>query len=126
MTASWEDFERLDLAVGRIVAVDDLPGTRKPFFALTVDFGPRGTRRSAAQIRHYERGELLGRQVVAVAPAVSWYVAVPSTMNDAPSPKENVPLPSNVMSAFSRSALSNARISPEWMAWTVVGVCPYV
>ena len=66
MRATWEDFERLDLAVGRIVAVDDLPGTRKPFFALTVDFGPRGTRRSAAQITHYERGELLGRQVVAV------------------------------------------------------------
>src|SRR5437763_13217455 len=66
MAATWDDFERLQLAVGRIVAVQDIPWTRKPFFALTIDFGPRGTRRSAAQLTHYPRDELLGRQVVAV------------------------------------------------------------
>ena len=66
MAATWDDFERLQLAVGRIVAVEDLPVTRKPFFALTIDFGPGGTRRSAAQITHYPRDELIGRQVVAV------------------------------------------------------------
>ena len=66
MAATWEEFEGLDLAVGRILEVGYLPGTRKPFFALTIDFGERGLRRSAAQITHYPREELVGRQVVAV------------------------------------------------------------
>jgi tRNA-binding protein len=66
MAATWDDFERLQLTVGRIVDVDDLPGTRKPFVALTIDFGDRGTRRSAAQITHYSRDDLVGRQVVCV------------------------------------------------------------
>src|SRR6266568_2583283 len=66
MAATWEEFERLELRVGRISAVDDLPGTRKPFLALTIDFGPRGTRRSAAQITHYSSEDLMGRPVVCV------------------------------------------------------------
>jgi tRNA-binding protein len=66
MTATWEDFESLALAVGRILEVEALPGTRKPFVALTIDFGPHGVRRSAAQITHYPREDLIGRQIVAV------------------------------------------------------------
>ena len=66
MTASWEEFERLDLAIGRIVAVDEFPEARRPAWKLEIDFGTRGTRRSSAQITHYTRDELLGRQVVCV------------------------------------------------------------
>ena len=66
MVATWEEFERLEVAVGRIVDVGSVPGTRKPFHALTIDFGPRGMRRSAAQITHYPEEELVGRQVVCV------------------------------------------------------------
>ena len=66
MPATWDDFERLELAVGRVVAVDDFPEARRPAYKLTIDFGPRGTRRSSAQITHYERDDLLGRQVVCV------------------------------------------------------------
>ena len=66
MTGSWEDFERLDLAIGRIVAVDEFPEARRPAWKLEIDFGTRGTRRSSAQITHYTRDELLGRQVVCV------------------------------------------------------------
>jgi tRNA-binding protein len=66
MTATWDEFERLELRVGRITAVEELPGTRKPFHALTIDFGPLGTRRSAAQITHYPPEALLDRQVVCV------------------------------------------------------------
>jgi tRNA-binding protein len=66
MTATWEEFERLELAVGRVVGVGELTGTRKPFRTLTIDFGDRGTRRSAAQITHYPPDALVGRQVVAV------------------------------------------------------------
>lgn len=65
---SWADFERVELRVGTIVAVDDFPEARKPAWKLTVDFGPPlGTRRSSAQITvHYTRADLLGRQVLAV------------------------------------------------------------
>jgi tRNA-binding protein len=66
VTATWEKFKQLDLAVGRAVAVEEFPEARKPAWKLTLDFGPRGTRRSSAQLTHYAREELLGRQVVCV------------------------------------------------------------
>ena len=66
MTATFEEFERLELAIGVVTGVEDFPEARKPAWKLTIDFGPRGTRRSSAQITHYAREELLGRQVVCV------------------------------------------------------------
>lgn len=66
MTATWDEFERLELAVGVITEVEDFPEARNPAYKLTIDFGPRGTRRASAQATHYPKGELLGRQVVCV------------------------------------------------------------
>ncbi|MFN8646485.1 MAG: tRNA-binding protein [Gemmatimonadales bacterium] len=65
---SWADFERVELRVGTVVAVEEFPAARKPAWKLTVDFGPGiGTRRSSAQVTvHYAREDLLGRQVLAV------------------------------------------------------------
>lgn len=64
--ATWEEFELLELAVGRVVDVREFPEARRPAWKLELDFGPRGRRRSSAQITHYTREELLGRQVVCV------------------------------------------------------------
>jgi tRNA-binding protein len=62
-----EDFERVDLRVGLIVAVDDFPEARRPAWRLRIDFGPElGEKRSSAQITNYTREELEGRLVVAV------------------------------------------------------------
>jgi tRNA-binding protein len=66
VTATWDEFERLELAVGVITEVEDFPEARDPAYRLTIDFGPRGTRRSSAQATHYARDALLGRQVVCV------------------------------------------------------------
>ena len=68
MTITWADFERVDLRVGTIVAVDAFPQARKPAWKLTVDFGSDiGLKRSSAQITtHYTAEELVGRQVLAV------------------------------------------------------------
>ena len=65
--ATIEDFDRIDMRVGRIVSVEDFPEARKPAWKLEMDFGPEiGTKRSSAQITNYAREELEGRLVVAV------------------------------------------------------------
>jgi len=65
--ASLDDFKKIEMRVGRVVAVDDFPEARNPSWKLTIDFGPHGTRRSSAAVRRwYERGDLVGRLVVCV------------------------------------------------------------
>ena len=64
---SLEDFQRVDMRVGRIVDVQDFPEARRPAWKLLIDFGPQlGVKASSAQITHYTREELEGRPVVAV------------------------------------------------------------
>jgi tRNA-binding protein len=64
---SWEQFEAVEMRVGRILAVEDFPEARRPAWKLEIDFGPElGNRRSSAQITHYSRAELEGSLVVAV------------------------------------------------------------
>jgi len=63
----YEDFAKVDMRVGRIVAVEDFPQARRPAWKLRIDFGPElGEKRSSAQIVNYAREELAGRLVVAV------------------------------------------------------------
>ncbi len=65
--ATIDDFERLDLRVGRVVEVADFPEARKPAYKLTIDFGPLGHKRSSAQLTAlYGKDDLLGRLVLAV------------------------------------------------------------
>jgi tRNA-binding protein len=67
VTATWDEFERLQLRVGVITEVEDFPEARNPAYKLTIDFGPEnGTKRSSAQATHYAKEALLGRQVVCV------------------------------------------------------------
>ena len=64
---TWDQFEAVEMRVGRILEVEDFPEARRPAWKLLIDFGPEiGERRSSAQIANYERSELEGRQVVAV------------------------------------------------------------
>jgi tRNA-binding protein len=65
--ASFEDFQKLDMRVGRVLHVEEFPEARVPAWKLTVDFGPEiGTKRSSAQITHYPPDSLVGRMVVGV------------------------------------------------------------
>lgn len=62
-----DDFKRVEMRVGRILAVDDFPEARKPSYKFTIDFGALGTRRSSAAVRpFYSKDELRGRLVVCV------------------------------------------------------------
>ena len=64
---SWEQFEAIEMRVGRVVAVEDFPEARRPAWKLEIDFGPEiGRRRSSAQITNYARDELEDTLVVAV------------------------------------------------------------
>lgn len=63
--ATFEEFLRIDMRVGRVTRVEDFPEARNPAWKLWIDFGPEiGERRSSAQITHYAREELEGTLVV--------------------------------------------------------------
>jgi tRNA-binding protein len=65
--ATIEDFQKVDMRVGRVVSVEDFPEARKPAWKLDIDFGPElGIKRCSAQIKNYGREDLEGRLVVAV------------------------------------------------------------
>lgn len=65
---TWDDFARVELRVGRVLAAEVFAAARKPAYVLQIDFGPAiGTRKSSAQITvHYTPEQLIGRLVVAV------------------------------------------------------------
>lgn len=67
-TISWEDFEKVELHVGRIVKAEPFPQARKPAYILHVDFGSEiGIKKSSAQLTElYVLEELVGRLVVGV------------------------------------------------------------
>jgi tRNA-binding protein len=64
---TFDEFMAVDMRVGRVVEVEDFPEARKPAWKLRIDFGEEiGVKRSSAQIKNYEREELVGRLVVGV------------------------------------------------------------
>src|SRR5258708_12364407 len=65
---TFDDFQRVDVRVGRILAAQPLAGARKPAYTLRIDFGPEiGVKQSSAQLTVlYTAEELVGRFVLAV------------------------------------------------------------
>jgi tRNA-binding protein len=67
-TIGYSDFDKIDIRIGRVTAVEDFPKARKASFKLTIDFGADiGLRRSSAQITaRYAKADLEGKLVAAV------------------------------------------------------------
>ena len=65
---SFEDFERVDIRVGKIVKVEDFPEARKPAYKLEIDFGAEiGVKKSAVQITDlYTKDDFKDTLVLAV------------------------------------------------------------
>jgi tRNA-binding protein len=67
-SATIDDFGRVDMRVGLILAAEPFPRARVPAYRLTIDFGRHGTRRSSARLpaTYPDPAALVGRLVIAV------------------------------------------------------------
>ena len=66
MTISYDDFAKIDMRVGKVIAVDDFAEAIKPAWKLTIYFRPFGIKKSSAQVTNYKKEDLVGRQVVCI------------------------------------------------------------
>ncbi|MEM5801702.1 MAG: tRNA-binding protein [Candidatus Aenigmatarchaeota archaeon] len=62
-----EEFQKIDIRVGKIIDVQDFPEAKKPSYKLKIDFGELGIKHSSAQItKLYKKEDLIGKQIIAV------------------------------------------------------------
>jgi len=68
MPATYDDFTKLDIRVGKIIEVQDFPEARKPSYKFTIDFGPEiGIKKSSGQfVKHHKKEELMGKLILGV------------------------------------------------------------
>lgn len=66
--ATYEDFQKLDMRVGKIIKVEDFPEARKPAYKLTIDFGKEiGIKKSSVgAVENHKKEELQGKLVVGI------------------------------------------------------------
>jgi len=63
-----DDFQKLDIRVGKIVSVEDFPEARKPSYKLTIDFGTEiEVKRSSVQlVSRYTKKDLTGKKILGI------------------------------------------------------------
>ncbi len=68
MTITFEDFEKVDIRVGKVIEVEDFPEARYPSFKLKIDFGEElGIKSSGVgAVGAHTKEELLHMLVVCV------------------------------------------------------------
>ena len=65
---SWDEFKKIEIRVGTIVAAKDFPEAIKPAYQLKVDLGAEiGIKQSSAQITNlYSKEDLMNKQVIVI------------------------------------------------------------
>ncbi len=66
--ATFDDFHKLDIRVGKIVKVDDFPEAKNPSYKLQIDLGKDIViKKSCAQlVKNYDKDNLIGKLVLCV------------------------------------------------------------
>lgn len=66
--ATFDDFQKLDIRVGKIIGIEDFPGAKKPAYKLTIDLGKEiGIRKSSVQVvKNYKKEALKGKLVLCI------------------------------------------------------------
>lgn len=109
MSLSIDDFKKVEMKVGKIVSVEDIPAARKPMYELTVEFGGGESKQCVAGIKdRYSKAELVGRIVAAV-------------VNLQPKPVAGVMSECMILAAFNDNELSLLSPDREVALGTTVG-----
>lgn len=67
MQITYEDFEKVEIRVGKIIKAEDFPKAKKPAYKLWIDFGYLGVKKSSAQItKLYQQRDLINKSILAV------------------------------------------------------------
>lgn len=66
--ATFDDFQKLDIRVGKIIEVEDFPEARKSSYRLKIDLGKEiGIKKSCAQlVKNYSKEQLKGKLILCV------------------------------------------------------------
>jgi len=103
---TFEDFQKIDIRVGKIIKVDDFPEAKKSLYKMQIDFGKEiGIKKSCGRYpQNYLKEELVGKLVLGIVnfpprqigPAISevLILGVPDEKDEAIliTPTKNVPL----------------------------------
>jgi tRNA-binding protein len=99
VSISISDFSKVEMKVGRVASVEDIPAAHGPMYKLTIEFGDDKSKQCVAGIKdRYSKEELKGRLVVAV-------------VNLQPKPVAGVVSECMVLAAFNNDELS--LLSPD-------------
>lgn len=66
--ATFDDFQKLDIRVGKIIEIEDFPEAKKPAYKLKIDLGKEiGIKKSTAQlVKNYKKEALKNKLVLCV------------------------------------------------------------
>jgi len=67
MSVPFEAFSQLDIRLGKVIEIEDMPQARKPMYRLKIDVGDGTPRQCVAGIKgSYSKEQLRGKTVVAI------------------------------------------------------------